>query len=281
MPCVADIVHDRWQAGESAKVKARGCGHCPLHYARTHFSRGGTSGSQPPGLRWDSSVSCSASGAIVPMPGAAPGLSSLMRGISGAAIVGTSVAKGTAVLMNDDPSIRSTLPHLEFDNLVTLYYEGLYRFAFSLTRSEADALDLTQQAFYTWATKGGQLRDELRVKSWLFTTLHRAFLQTCRRATRFPHCELSEVEFELPSTDPERASQLDSASVLEALGRVDERYQAPVAMFYLENFPYKEIALILEVPLGTVKSRIARGLNQLHNLLTNPPLARPDGRLAA
>jgi RNA polymerase sigma-70 factor (ECF subfamily) len=56
--------------------------------------------------------------------------------------------------------------------------------------------------------------------------------------------------------------------VLEALARVDEVYQAPVALFYLQDCSYKEIADILEVPIGTVKSRMARGLSQLHSLLT-------------
>ena len=50
------------------------------------------------------------------------------------------------------------------------------------------------------------------------------------------------------------------------LGQVDPVFQAPVALFYLEDYPYKEIAQILAVPIGTVKSRIARGLSQLQNI---------------
>jgi RNA polymerase sigma-70 factor (ECF subfamily) len=56
--------------------------------------------------------------------------------------------------------------------------------------------------------------------------------------------------------------------VVDALGEVDPTYQAPVALFYLEERPYKEIAQILGVPMGTVKSRISRGIAQLRNLLT-------------
>ena len=55
------------------------------------------------------------------------------------------------------------------------YYRPLYQFAFTLTRDEADACDLTQQTFYIWARKGHQLRDQSKVKTWLFTTLHREF----------------------------------------------------------------------------------------------------------
>ena len=60
---------------------------------------------------------------------------------------------------------------LDFDSLVSLHYASLYRFALSLTRKESDACDLTQQTFYVWASKGHQLEDNSKVKSWLFTTL--------------------------------------------------------------------------------------------------------------
>ena len=157
----------------------------------------------------------------------------------------------------------------DFDSLVEHYYRPLYQFAFSLAQAESDACDLVQQTFYVWATKGHQLRDPSKVKTWLFTTLHREFLESRRRRTRFPHLELSQVDFELPTISPPRVDQLDSHKVLQALALVDEVYQAPVALFYLEDYAYKEIAEILAVPMGTVKSRIARGIAQLQKLLTD------------
>src|SRR5437588_11581120 len=117
---------------------------------------------------------------------------------------------------------------LDFENLVARYYRSLYQFAFSLTQAEADACDLTQQTLYIWATKGHQLRDASKVKSWLFTTLHREFLETRRRQTRFPHYELSQVDSELPTLPPARINQLDSPQLIQALAQVDHVYQAPV-----------------------------------------------------
>src|SRR6267154_5851816 len=93
--------------------------------------------------------------------------------------------------------------NLDFDSLVTRYYQPLYQFAFSLTRDEADSCDLVQQAFCIWANKGHQLRDASKVKTWLFTTLHREFLEMQRKQTRFPHYELDEVAHELPNVEPE------------------------------------------------------------------------------
>lgn len=158
---------------------------------------------------------------------------------------------------------------LDFDGLVAQFYEPLYQFAFSLTREEAGACDLTQQTFCVWATKGHQLRDASKVKTWLFTTLHREFLGSRRRQNRFPHVDLEGAENELPVVSPAAVSRLDTAQMLAALSRLDEIYQAPVALFYLQDCSYNEIAEILGVPLGTVKSRLTRGLGRLHQLLAD------------
>lgn len=164
----------------------------------------------------------------------------------------------------------------QFETIVSEYYEPLFKFAMSLTKSESDARDLTQQTLYVWATKGHQLRDLSKIKTWLFTTLHRAFLRSRRRQLRFPHHELEEVADELPVFSMELADRVDSSLVLPALAKVDEIYQGAVALFYLEDCSYKDIATILDVPIGTVKSRIARGVAQLRDiLLSDEPDAPP------
>lgn len=156
---------------------------------------------------------------------------------------------------------------LDFEVLVELYYGPLFRFAMSLTRSASDAGDLVQETFLTWASKGHQLSEPSKVKSWLFTTLHRIHLMTRRHATRFPEVELTAAEPELPSVEPGLVERFDAGEVVKLLGRVDAHFQAAVALFYLEDYSYNEIAEILEVPLGTVKSRVARGLAQLKDLV--------------
>jgi RNA polymerase sigma-70 factor, ECF subfamily len=155
----------------------------------------------------------------------------------------------------------------QFETIVCDHYEPLFRFAMSLTRAESDARDLTQQTFYVWAKKGHQLRDISKAKTWLFTTLHRAFLEARRRQSRFPHDDFEEVLEQLPAVSPELANHVDSSQVLSALALVDEVHQAAVALFYVDDCSYKEIAEILAVPVGTVKSRIARGIMQLREIL--------------
>jgi RNA polymerase sigma-70 factor (ECF subfamily) len=163
----------------------------------------------------------------------------------------------------------------EFEKIVEQHNVPLYRFAYSLTRSQADACDLTQQTFYVWATKGHQVRERSKTKAWLFTTLHRAFLESRRRQTRFPHQALDEISaIDTPTVLRNTANEADSPQVLSALAKVEEVYRAAVALFYLEDYSYRQIAQILEVAEGTVKSRIARGIAQLRELMGCSPSAR-------
>jgi RNA polymerase sigma factor (sigma-70 family) len=160
---------------------------------------------------------------------------------------------------------------LDFEGLVNLYYTPLYKFALSLTGTEADACDLTQQTFLICETKGHQLRDREKVKSWLFTTMHREFLNSRRRHLRFPHFELAEMDSELPPAPVVSLEQMDTQTALAALHQVEEPHQAALALFYLEDYSYKEIAQILGIPIGTVKSRLARGIAQLQQILAENP----------
>jgi RNA polymerase sigma factor (sigma-70 family) len=165
-------------------------------------------------------------------------------------------------------------PEIDFEKLVELHYKSLYRFAFSLTRNESEASDLTQQSFYIYAKSGGQLRDKSKVKSWLFTTLHREYLARRRRIVRFPETDFEDAQAELPAVELNFASA-DAATVFGALAKVDSAFQAALSLFYIEDYSYPEIAEILDVPLGTVKSRIARGIEQLKRLLVEAPVRRP------
>jgi RNA polymerase sigma-70 factor (ECF subfamily) len=163
---------------------------------------------------------------------------------------------------------------LKFENLVNLYYRDLYRFGLSLTGSEADAADLTQETFYIWANKGHQLQKAASVKSWLFTTLHREFLKSCRRLKRVADEPIGEDALSLPDVPVDCANRIDSQTLLHFLSEIDEDFRAPLVLYYTEDLSYKEIADVLLIPLGTVQSRIARAKIQLLRRLseTNLPL---------
>jgi RNA polymerase sigma factor (sigma-70 family) len=167
---------------------------------------------------------------------------------------------------------------LEFENLVNVYYRDLYRFGLSLTGSEADAADLTQQTFYIWANKGHQLQKAAGVKAWLFTTLHREFLKICRRRNRFPNESIDERTDDLPNVPTNCADRVDSKTLLRFLSEIAEDFRAPLVLYYMEDLSYKEIADVLGLPLGTVQSRIARAKTQLLRRLTeiNAPVEQAE-----
>jgi RNA polymerase sigma-70 factor, ECF subfamily len=151
--------------------------------------------------------------------------------------------------------------------IVDRFYGPLYQFAVRLARSESDAADLVQQTFFTLIQHLDRIRDHSRIKCWLFTTLRRNFLMEVRhRAKR------REVEF-LPdihgcqTEDPNHWGTLDALTVRRALLQVDESYRTALELVYVKNFSYRDVSQALEIPIGTVMSRLSRGKAQLKSIL--------------
>jgi RNA polymerase sigma-70 factor, ECF subfamily len=157
-------------------------------------------------------------------------------------------------------------------------YQDVYRFAYSLCFNAADAADFTQQTYMKLASHGHTILDKAKVKSWLFTTVHREFLQQRRRVVRFPHTSLEEENVAEMPAPQHNESSLDSAEVLHALGQMEENLRTPLALFYLKDMRYREIAEVLGIPIGTVMSRLSRAKLVLRQALgleepTAPTLA--------
>ena len=84
----------------------------------------------------------------------------------------------------------------------------------------------------------------------------------------------------MPDIAPATPERLDRHSILAAIEKIDSNYQAVIALFYLEDHSYPEIAEILEIPLGTVKSRISRGITQLQSLLAPTAVETKRGEVS-
>ena len=149
-----------------------------------------------------------------------------------------------------------------FEEAVNAYYEPLFRFALGLSRSEADACDLTQRAYERFAEKSGALRDKSKAKTWLFTTLYRDFLQQKRHSARFPESDLDSIDTTVVEL-PRGEMVTDGNAAVAALHALEEPFRSALILFYLQDHSYREIADILEVPVGTVMSRISRGKEML------------------
>src|SRR5216684_5380083 len=153
---------------------------------------------------------------------------------------------------------HTTVTEVDYEQAVNSFYEPLYGFAYSLSGNENDACELTQETFARLLARSSQLRDGSKIKSWLFTTLYRVFLGWKSRERRLPHLEISSVEHELPPIAAELVDTMERDTVREALLEIDERYRAPLTLYYLEEHSYEEIAELLEIPIGTVMSRLSR-----------------------
>lgn len=177
----------------------------------------------------------------------------------------------TPTLEENSASVATT----DFEAAVEHFYAPLYRFALKLAGNSTDGSDLTQETFRVLLLKGGQIRDTLKLKSWLFTTLYRRFLQRQRHQKRFPACELEELEEEPCSITAEQVDKVDAQTALQCLRELEDRYREPLMLFYLEDQSYREIAATLRLPVGTVMSRLARGKLLLRRRLERAILS-PD-----
>ncbi len=147
------------------------------------------------------------------------------------------------------------------------HYRSLYQYALSLTRSESDALDLTQETMVTLVRRADQVEDQSKVKPWLYTTLYRIFIKSLRGRVREVVYD-EDLPDHVQPTPPPQISQIDGRIAMAGLQTLPEPHRAVLTLYYLEDLSYKEIATTLDLPIGTVMSRLSRAKVLLRETLT-------------
>jgi RNA polymerase sigma-70 factor, ECF subfamily len=155
------------------------------------------------------------------------------------------------------------------EQLVDDHYLLLYRYAYRLAGSAADAEDLTQEAFCRAQTNWSQLRDPACARPWLFRILRNLYLHKLR-SEKHHNCLLLEDLSEVPEPLPEPLPPIDGEELQAALAELPEAYRTPLILFYFNDFSYRDIAEQMELPLGTVMSRLARAKAHLRARLLAP-----------
>jgi RNA polymerase sigma-70 factor (ECF subfamily) len=163
--------------------------------------------------------------------------------------------------------------------LVDSHYESLYRYAYRLTGASADAEDLTQEAFCKAQMQLAQLRDPQRAKAWLFSILRNAYLHRARSQRQHPHLSLDTVG-DLAEAAPEPLPEVDPQQLQLALNDLPEVFRTPVILYYFEEFSYRDIAEQMDLPIGTVMSRLARAKAYLRSRLVTAGLVADAPRRA-
>jgi RNA polymerase sigma-70 factor (ECF subfamily) len=150
--------------------------------------------------------------------------------------------------------------------LVEAHYAALYRYAYRLSGASQLAEDLTQETFCLAQNKLHQLREPARAKSWLFSILRNAYLHHLRTTKQEKQVSLDGLP-DVPDRSPDALPIVDSQELQKALNEMPEAFRAPLILFYFEDFSYRDIAEQMEVPLGTVMSRLARAKTFLRQRL--------------
>ncbi len=155
---------------------------------------------------------------------------------------------------------------MDIGRLVAEHHGVLFAYAYRLTGSVPDAEDLTQQTFLTAQQKLGQLRNLASARSWLFTILRNHFLKACQKKRPQAAGDIDLNVNTIPGTVP-REDEIDRERLQQALGELAPNYRLVLTMFYFEDCSYREIAERLDLPMGTVMSRLARAKGHLRTTL--------------
>lgn len=176
--------------------------------------------------------------------------------------------------------------HAAFAAEAMQYAPQLYSAAMRMTHNSADAEDLVQETYLRGYRGYGSFEEGTNLRAWLFRILTNTFINTYRAKQRRPiETDLADVEDlymykRLPVLAASRSAEdqlfdlFTDDEVKDALEALPENFRLPVLLADVEDFSYKEIAEILDIPIGTVMSRLHRGRKAMQKRLFDYAQAR-------
>ena len=159
-----------------------------------------------------------------------------------------------------------------FDEVVRRHHDTVFRQLWHLSGSIEIAADLTQETFVQASRSVKTVRSSVSLRAWLSTILLRVWSAWTERDRVAGQVETVPLESLIdtpaePASDPTDRLHSQTAAVREAVLLLADSHRVPLVLYYFEDMKYREIADVLSLPIGTVKSRLHSALRQLEELL--------------
>jgi RNA polymerase sigma factor (sigma-70 family) len=156
---------------------------------------------------------------------------------------------------------------VEFNTRLINEKQSLKNFALSLTHNTDDALDLLQDTYVKAISYRTKFEDSTNLKAWLFTIMKNTFINSYRRAVKTKQIIQTNADVAMARAWKNNyqditESRIDSKDILKKIEKLDDQYKIPFTRYY-NGYKYEEIAHEMQLPLGTVKSRIFLARKQL------------------
>ena len=168
--------------------------------------------------------------------------------------------------------LESRVPPSGFEDQLVSLLPRLRRFARSLTGSAVEAEDVVQAGCIKALRSRAGFTPGTRLDSWLFRILQNTWRDELRRRSVRPEGASVELDHDLPDDVDRLGDRATLAAVRRAMALLPEEQREALALVSVEGLPYAEAAAVLEIPIGTLMSRVARGRQRLRRLVDGEPV---------